>query len=173
MPASSSRALRDLRVEAVQVRDAGGNEMRLYLSAPAILQGLGFLLRLAPTAANVHRCDVRDSDLNLRVGFDLQGFGGGLRLDLLPILSNPQVEATFRAHRHHKADVERAPRGRQISGEPAHGPERPRSRNCNRRALSGQYRPFAGGRLQAAPESSLFVDSGLSIRDLLIGSVNV
>jgi hypothetical protein len=47
------------------------------------------------------------------------------------------------------------------------------SRNCNRRALSGQDRPFAGSRLQAAPESSLFGDGGLGIRSLLLGGVSV
>ena len=53
------------------------------------------------------------------------------------------------------------------------GTERSGNRNCNRRALSGQRLPFAGNRLQAGAESSFVVDSGLSIRGLLVGSVNI
>ena len=68
--------LRDLRVEAVKVRDTGGNKVRLYLPAPAILQGLRLFLRLAPAAADAHRRDVGDSDLNLGLGFDIEWFRG-------------------------------------------------------------------------------------------------
>jgi hypothetical protein len=47
------------------------------------------------------------------------------------------------------------------------------SRNNNRRSLTGQYQPFAGGRLQAAAESGLFADGGLGFRGMLIAGVNV
>ena len=53
------------------------------------------------------------------------------------------------------------------------GTERPMNRNNNRRALSDQYLPVRRKSPPGGPESSLFVDSGLSIRGLLIGGVNV
>ena len=96
-----------------------------------------------------------------------------VEFDLLPILLNPQVEESLRSHRHHKTDVERAPRGSEICGELAHGAESTRNRNCNGRALPGQHSPFSGGRLQAGSESSFLIDCGLSILGLFLGSVNI
>jgi hypothetical protein len=86
---------------------------------------------------------------------------------------NPQVEASFRSHRHHKADVKRAPRSARSRGELTHGAERTRNRNCNRSALPANTCPFSGGRLQAGSESSLFIDCGLSIFYLLVSSMNI
>jgi hypothetical protein len=77
-------SLSDLRVQAVEVRDTGRNEVRLYFSIPTILQALGFLLSLAPAAPNVHRRDVGDGDLNLCVGFDIEWLRGGSRIDFCP-----------------------------------------------------------------------------------------
>ena len=42
---------------------------------------------------------------------------------LRSILTDAQVEAAVRAHRHHESDVERAARSREFGGEPAHGHE--------------------------------------------------
>jgi hypothetical protein len=53
----------------------GGNEVRYYLSNPAILQVLGLLLRFASATADADRGDIGDGDLNLSIRFDLHGLG--------------------------------------------------------------------------------------------------
>jgi len=67
----------------------------------------------------------------------------------------------------------RSRRGVELSGELTHGAESTRNRNRNRSALRGQPCPFSGGGLQAASESSVFIDCGLSILYLLVSSMKV
>ncbi len=166
-------SLSNFRVQAVEFCNTRRNEVRRRFSIPTILQALGFPLSLASAAPNVHRRNVGDGDLNLRVGFDIEWLGRGSRIDFLSILLNPQVNASFGSHRHDKADIKSAPRSVEISGELTHGAENTRNRNRNRSALRDQPCPFSGGDLQAGSESSVFIDCGLSIFYLLVSSMNI
>src|SRR5690242_16803099 len=111
--------------------------MRLYFFRPALLQTPSSLLRLAPAATDMHCRDVAESHFDFRPGFDVEWLCGRRRLDFLSILSNPQIEATLRSHRHHEADVQRALRGGKVGCELAHGCKRGGKRDGNRCTRSG------------------------------------
>ena len=76
IPASSSCASSDLRIQAIEIRDAGGSKIRLYVPGPAVFQVLGLFLRLPPTAADANCCDVPIATSTSALGFDLYWFGG-------------------------------------------------------------------------------------------------
>src|SRR5205814_9976320 len=137
-------------------------------SMPPILRLLRCLLVVTPAAPNVHSRDIGDSDLDLCVGFEVSWMPRGRRMDLLPILLDPQIELSFGSHRNDKTDIERAHCGGELSGELAHRADGTRNWNRNRSALRGQGRMFCGNRLQARSESNFVINRGLCVLGLVL-----
>src|SRR6266851_9254063 len=62
-------SLRDLRAQAVEVRDVGSRKVWLDFAAPTGLQRFGLPLCVASPAPDTHGCDIADIDVHLGIGF--------------------------------------------------------------------------------------------------------
>ena len=98
--------------------------MRLYLSAPAIFQILGFLLCFPTAAADVHSGDIADAEFNLGPGFDIDWLRVWGDIDLLAVLSNSQVKPRLRRHRNYDTNIQGAARSGKILCQSSHRTER-------------------------------------------------
>ena len=113
-------SLRDLCVEAVEIRHAGGSEMRHDVLAPALLQCPSLFLSFASAAADAHRRDVGDIDSTSALASISSGCAVEVDSTGAPSFRIRRSRRSSRAHRHNEADVKRTSRSSQFVGQPPH-----------------------------------------------------